>query len=57
LNTHENAWSSINVDKSVFANGTAIRNDSYGILMGALRMTGDPTQEEDYSPIVGINAA
>ena len=57
LITHENAWGSINVDQSVFANGIAIRNGSYGILMGALRMTGDPTQEEDHSPIFGINAA
>jgi len=42
-----------------FANGTAIRNGSYRVLVRALRVTGDSTREEDYdswlSPIIGVN--
>ena len=41
-----------------FANGTTIPNGSYRVLLRALKVTGDPTKEEDYeswlSPVVGI---
>ncbi|KAK7032714.1 minor extracellular protease vpr [Favolaschia claudopus] len=43
-----------------FANGTTIRSGSYKVLLRALRVTGDPTNEADYeswlSPIIGISA-
>ncbi|KAI0744031.1 subtilisin-like protease [Daedaleopsis nitida] len=43
-----------------FANGTAIPNGSYRILLRALKVTGDPTKEEDYeswlSPVLGFQA-
>ncbi|PPQ90634.1 hypothetical protein CVT25_006617 [Psilocybe cyanescens] len=43
-----------------FANGTTIPNGSYRVLVRALKVTGNPTREEDYeswlSPIVGIEA-
>ncbi|KAI0779500.1 subtilisin-like protease [Fomes fomentarius] len=43
-----------------FANGTAIPNGSYRILLRALKVTGDPTKEEDFeswlSPIIGVQA-
>ncbi|KAI0645827.1 subtilisin-like protease [Trametes meyenii] len=42
-----------------FANGTAIPNGSYRILLRALKVTGDPTREEDFeswlSPLIGID--
>lgn len=41
-----------------FANGTTIANGSYRVLVRALRVTGNPTREEDYdswlSPILGV---
>ena len=41
----------------VFANGTAISNGSYRLLFRALRVTGNPKEEDDYeswlSPIFG----
>ncbi|THG94885.1 hypothetical protein EW026_g6671 [Hermanssonia centrifuga] len=47
-----------NIASPLFANGTTIPNGSYKILLRALKMTGDPTKEEDFeswlSPILGI---
>lgn len=46
--------------KNVFANGTVIPNGSYKVLLRALRVTGDPTNEADYeswlSPIINVKA-
>jgi hypothetical protein len=43
-----------------FANGTVIPNGSYKILLRALKVTGDPTNEADYeswlSPVIGVAA-
>ncbi|KAI0363362.1 subtilisin-like protease [Pilatotrama ljubarskyi] len=43
-----------------FANGTTIPNGSYRILLRALKVTGDPTKEEDFeswlSPVIGVEA-
>ncbi len=43
-----------------FANGTKIANGAYRILLRALKVTGDPTREEDFeswlSPVIGIQA-
>lgn len=43
-----------------FANGTTIPNGSYRILLRALKVTGNPTKEEDFeswlSPIIGVQA-
>ncbi|KDR67581.1 hypothetical protein GALMADRAFT_161607 [Galerina marginata CBS 339.88] len=54
------AWNMLNLDTPAFANGTMVPNGSYRILLRALRVTGNPTKEEDYeswlSPIVGIFA-
>ncbi|CAE6448675.1 unnamed protein product [Rhizoctonia solani] len=36
------------VDLATFANGTAIPNGSYKVLIRALKITGNPTKEEDY---------
>jgi len=45
---------------NTFANGTVIPNGSYKILLRALKVTGDPTNEADYetwlSPIIGVAA-
>ncbi|KAF7357681.1 Minor extracellular protease vpr [Mycena venus] len=45
---------------NTFANGTTISNGSYKVLLRALRVTGDPTNEADYeswlSPIFGVAA-
>ncbi|KAG8724913.1 hypothetical protein FRC09_012078 [Ceratobasidium sp. 395] len=41
-----NGYSGLSVTK--FANGTAIPNGSYKILLRALKITGDPKKEEDY---------
>ncbi|KAJ7130843.1 subtilisin-like protease [Mycena crocata] len=45
---------------NTFANGTVIPNGSYRILLRALRVTGNPTNEADYeswlSPIIGVTA-
>ena len=44
-----------------FANETKIPNGQYRILLRALKITGNPTLEDDYeswlSPIICINAA
>ncbi|KAI0745166.1 subtilisin-like protease [Earliella scabrosa] len=43
-----------------FANGTAIPNGAYRLLLRALKVTGNPTKEEDFeswlSPIIGVQA-
>lgn len=45
---------------STFANNSQIPNGLYRVLMRALRVAGDPSNEADYenwlSPIIGINA-
>lgn len=45
---------------NTFANGTVIPNGSYKVLLRALRVTGDPTNEADYeswlSPVFGVAA-
>lgn len=42
----------------MFANGTAIPNGQYRILLRAQKVTGDPTNELDFeswlSPIIGV---
>lgn len=53
-------YSLFNFETPTFANGTTIRKGTYRVLLRALRVTGDPTREEDYeswlSPILGISA-
>ncbi|KAK0462602.1 subtilisin-like protease [Desarmillaria tabescens] len=53
-------YNTIAMRSPVFANGTAIPNGSYKFLLRALKVTGDPTKEEDFeswlSPIIGIVA-
>ncbi|KAJ7141454.1 subtilisin-like protease [Mycena epipterygia] len=45
---------------NTFSNGTVIPNGSYKILLRALKVTGDPTNEADYeswlSPVIGVAA-
>ncbi|GLB37011.1 putative subtilisin-like protein [Lyophyllum shimeji] len=57
---NDNGFNTIALDTPTFANGTTIANGSYRLLVRALRVTGDPTKEEDYeswlSPIIGISA-
>ncbi len=54
----ENRFDHFSFDSPVFANGTAIPNGSYRMLLRVLRVTGNPKDEEDYeswlSPIIGI---
>jgi len=53
-----NGYNVIDFEKPTFANGTTIANGQYRVLLRALRVTGDPTNEADYeswlSPIVGV---
>ena len=46
------------ISPPVFANGTTIPNGQYRILLRALKVTGDPTDEEDFeswlSPVIGV---
>lgn len=55
----DNGFDSFVLDPPVFANGTAIPNGSYRLLLRVLRVTGNPKEEGDYeswlSPIFGIN--
>jgi len=48
------------LEQPVFANNTAIPNGRYRILIRALKVTGDPTNQNEYesfvSPVIGINA-
>ncbi|KAG7446685.1 pyrolysin [Guyanagaster necrorhizus] len=51
-------YNTIAMKSPVFANGTAIPNGSYKFLLRALKVTGDPKEEEDFeswlSPTIGI---
>jgi len=53
-----NGYSLVEFKKPTFANGTTIPNGSYRVLIRALKVTGDPTDEADYeswlSPVVGF---
>lgn len=46
------------INPPTFANGTTIPNGSYKILLRALKVTGDPTNEADFeswlSPVIGV---
>ncbi|KAG6817490.1 hypothetical protein H0H87_008115 [Tephrocybe sp. NHM501043] len=57
----DNAFNVFSLEEPTFADGTTIPNGSYRFLLRALKVTGDPTKEEDYeswlSPIVGIFVA
>ncbi|KAF9050468.1 peptidase [Panaeolus papilionaceus] len=57
LSDHGNAYNTFTF-RPRFANGTAIPNGMYRVLVRALRVTGEPSNENDYdswlSPIVGI---
>ena len=47
------------LDTPTFANGTTIPNGTYKLLLRALKVTGDPTNEADFeswlSPIIGVD--
>ncbi|KAI0663397.1 subtilisin-like protease [Cubamyces menziesii] len=53
-------FNTLTISSPEFANGTTIPNGSYRILLRALKVTGDPTKEEDFeswlSPIIGVDA-
>ena len=53
-------FSVFSLSEPAFANNTRIPNGRYRILMRALKVTGDPTDQNDYesflSPVIGINA-
>ncbi|KAI0335098.1 subtilisin-like protease [Cubamyces sp. BRFM 1775] len=53
-------FNTLTIPSPQFANGTTIPNGSYRILLRALKVTGDPTKEEDFeswlSPIIGVDA-
>ncbi|KAH9892693.1 subtilisin-like protease [Cubamyces lactineus] len=53
-------FNTLTISSPQFANGTTIPNGSYRILLRALKVTGDPTKEEDFeswlSPIIGVDA-
>jgi subtilisin family serine protease len=53
-------FSVLSLSDPVFANNQTIPNGRYRILMRALKVTGDPTDQNDYesylSPVIGINA-
>jgi len=50
----------VSLQNRQFANGTTISNGSYRLLIRALRITGDPTNESDYeswlSPVMNFAA-
>ncbi|KAL4251463.1 Alkaline protease 1 [Abortiporus biennis] len=52
-------FNTVDID-NVFANGTTVPNGSYRLLLRALKVTGDPTNEADFeswlSPIIGVQA-
>jgi hypothetical protein len=56
----DNGYSEFDLTDPVFSNGTTIPNGSYKILVRALRVTGDPKNENDYeswlSPIINVAA-
>ncbi|TFK92708.1 subtilisin-like protease [Polyporus arcularius HHB13444] len=51
-------FNELSIPTPQFANGTTIPNGSYRILLRALKVTGDPTKEEDFeswlSPVLGF---
>ncbi|RPD78695.1 subtilisin-like protease [Lentinus tigrinus ALCF2SS1-7] len=51
-------FNELSIPTPQFANGTTIPNGSYRILLRALKVTGDPTKEEDFeswlSPVIGV---
>ncbi|KAG8936970.1 hypothetical protein FRC02_009107 [Tulasnella sp. 418] len=53
-----NGYSTIALNKPAFANGTAIPNGSYRILVRAQKITGNGKKSEDYekwlSPVIGV---
>ncbi|KAI0358577.1 subtilisin-like protease [Trametes cingulata] len=53
-------FNTLTIPSPQFANGTTIPNGLYRILLRALKVTGDPTKEEDFeswlSPVIGIEA-
>lgn len=53
-------FNQLTIPSPQFANGTTIPNGTYRILLRALKVTGDPTKEEDFeswlSPILGFEA-
>jgi hypothetical protein len=53
----DNEFNSLNLT-STFTNGSQIPDGSFRVLLRALRVTGDPTQEKDYdsflSPVLDI---
>ncbi|GJE92713.1 subtilisin-like protease [Phanerochaete sordida] len=60
-NTDENDGTEFNLfefDTPTFANGSTIPNGSYKLLLRALKVTGDPTNEADFeswlSPVIGV---
>ncbi|KDQ27552.1 hypothetical protein PLEOSDRAFT_1112600 [Pleurotus ostreatus PC15] len=57
---NDNGFNTVAIDPPTFANGTTIPNGQYRLLLRALRVTGDPTNEADFesflSPIIGVNA-
>ncbi|KIJ56962.1 hypothetical protein M422DRAFT_40528 [Sphaerobolus stellatus SS14] len=54
----DNGWVTLSLNPPAFANGTAIPNGQYRVLLRALKITGNPTLESDYetwlSPIIGV---
>ncbi|KAF4599319.1 hypothetical protein EYR40_006411 [Pleurotus pulmonarius] len=57
---NDNGFVSVAIDPPTFANGTTIPNGQFRLLLRALKVTGDPTNEADFesflSPIIGVNA-
>ncbi|KAG7098097.1 hypothetical protein E1B28_000071 [Marasmius oreades] len=51
-----NPFNQFNITEPIFANGTTVPNGAYKILLSALKVTGDPSNELDYetwlSPVV-----
>ncbi|KAG9012621.1 hypothetical protein FRB90_006564 [Tulasnella sp. 427] len=46
-------YKSVSLQSRTFANGTAIPNGSYRVLLRALKITGDPSNESDYESWLG----
>lgn len=53
-----NGYNAIEINPPTFANGTAIPNGSYKLLIRALKVTGDPKSQADYdswmSPLITV---
>ncbi|PBK73461.1 subtilisin-like protease [Armillaria solidipes] len=56
----DNPYYLLDLTTPTFADGTTIPNGSYKLLLRALKVTGDPSEESDYeswlSPIIGVVA-